>query len=192
MRSVAGVIVLSVLYATLRYNVFKGVAWEEWPTFILNKAAALAALLLVVAALVQPSRETGRDRLLAAARWLILLHVGLSLVLLGPASFASFYVDGKLVATAALSMLIGTVAAASVPLLLRPATGGSPNDRLLRTGLFAFLPGLHAALLGFRNWGDPSSWPGYMVPITLISFLAGTVGLGTSLWRAAVRMRPPS
>jgi len=39
------------------------------------------------------------------------------------------------------------------------------------------LVGVHAAVLGFGGWFQPGTWPGYMVPITLISFLLGVVAL---------------
>jgi len=43
----------SVAYATARYNIFKGVSWNDWPTYTLNKALGLSALLLLVLSVVR-------------------------------------------------------------------------------------------------------------------------------------------
>jgi hypothetical protein len=43
----------SAIYATARYNVFKGVPWSDWPIYTLNKAFALSALLLLVSSVLR-------------------------------------------------------------------------------------------------------------------------------------------
>ena len=48
-------------------------------------------------------------------------------------------------------------------------------------GLLAFLTGLHAMLLGYAGWFAPATWPGYMIPITLISSTTGVVALVAAL-----------
>lgn len=177
---IAGIVGLSLIYATLRYNVFKGVAWDEWPTYVVNKAAALAALVLIVMAVALRSREGSRNRLLAVAGWLVLLHVGLSLALLGPASYEGCYREGKLTLAAGLSVLIGAASAATFPRLMRSVPDDALSSWYRRSGWLAFACGLHAALLGYGNWANPSAWPGFMVPITMIAFLSGLVGLAAA------------
>ncbi|KKO17939.1 MAG: hypothetical protein BROFUL_03390 [Candidatus Brocadia fulgida] len=45
MRYVTTLVFLAAAaYATLRYNVFKGVPWSDWSTYVMNKAVALSAL----------------------------------------------------------------------------------------------------------------------------------------------------
>ena len=45
-----GLIALAAVYATVRYNVFKGVPWSDWPGYIADKALAVAGLLLLTSA----------------------------------------------------------------------------------------------------------------------------------------------
>ena len=33
-----GILVLAAAYATVRYNIFKGVPWSDWPSYIADKA----------------------------------------------------------------------------------------------------------------------------------------------------------
>jgi len=35
----------------------------------------------------------------------------------------------------------------------------------------------------YAGWFQPTTWPGYMVPITLLSFAAGSAALAASLRR---------
>jgi hypothetical protein len=37
-------------------------------------------------------------------------------------------------------------------------------------------------MLGYAGWFQPATWPGHMIPITLISFVAGTVALAAAFW----------
>jgi len=190
MGTVIAILGLSLGYATLRYNVFKGIPWTEWPTLTVNKGVAMAVLLLMVGALVL--REPGRRRrMLSASGRLLLVHLALSLVLLGPVSYPSFFQEGKPTGLVALSLLLGAIGAATVPSVIRADLSFAAPHAFLRLGLFAFLAGLHAALLGLGNWWHPSGWPGGMPPITLISFLAGLAGLLAGFRMSRSRGEPP-
>jgi hypothetical protein len=184
MKTVLSVVSGALLYATVRYNVFKGVPWTEWPTFVVNKAAALGALLLVVLHLLRRrTRGAGtQGHLVSAAAWLAALHVGLSLAILSPASFPKLFVEGKPTTAAAWSILLGALAAAGAFAGSRRPDAWSDRAGSLRLGLLAFVPGLHAALLGYEGWFAPSTWPGYLVPITLIAFVSGTIGVLAAGW----------
>lgn len=184
MKTIATVWLGTLAYATIRYNVLKGVAWAEWPTFVVNKAAALSALLLVVVFLVR-RHKGGAARLghlLSAATAAAALHVALSLALLGPASYPKFFVDGKPTAAAAASLLLGALAVVGAFARSSRRDANPDPGRALRLGLLAFVPGVHAALLGWEGWLTPSAWPGGLLPITLIAFVAGTIGLLAGAW----------
>jgi hypothetical protein len=76
----------STVYATARYNVFKGVPWDDWPTYTLNKAFALSSLGLIVFSIIRTRsakrHSIGRDMFMAGVFGAI--HVILSLTLLSP------------------------------------------------------------------------------------------------------------
>ena len=181
--------VASVAYATIRYNVFKGVAWTDWPVFILNKGLALSSLVLLAAWILRHRRSTdvSEPALLAAASRLMLAHIGLSLIVLSPAYFPAFFVDGRLTWQAGAALAIGTAAAVGLPVFSRP--GRAHQSRLRGLGLIAFAAGCHAALFGHSSWFTPAAWPGYLLPITLVSFAAGLVGIGAA-WSG--HAHPPS
>jgi hypothetical protein len=188
--SAVGVITAaSLAYATLRYNVFKGVAWTDWPVFILNKGLALSSLLLLAAWILRHRRSTdvSEPALLAAASRLMLAHIGLSLIVLSPAYFPAFFMDGRLTWQAGIALAIGVAAAAALPVVSRP--GRAHRSGLRSLGLIAFAAGCHAALFGYSSWFTPAAWPASFPPITLISFAAGLVGIGAA-WSG--HAHPPS
>ena len=53
MRTSLAALLGSTLYATVRYNVVKGVPWSDWPAYTPNKALALAALVVLVLSVVR-------------------------------------------------------------------------------------------------------------------------------------------
>jgi hypothetical protein len=171
----------SLAYATLRYNVFKGVAWSDWPVFVLNKGLALSSLLLLVAWILRARPTVGAPQtaLLAAASRMMLAHIGLSLVLLTPVYFPAFFESGRLTWKAGAAILLGVMATSGLSVAVAPVGAAGARRRAL--GLVSLAAGSHAALFGHASWLTPSEWPGYLVPITLISFLAGLVGIVAAL-----------
>ena len=104
----------------------------------------------------------------------MLAHIGLSLVVLSPVYFPAFFVDGRLTWQAGTALAIGVAAAVALPVVSRP--GRAHRSRLRGLGLIAFAAGCHAALFGYSSWFTPAAWPGYLPPITLVSFAAGLIG----------------
>jgi hypothetical protein len=179
----------SLAYATLRYNVFKGVAWSDWPSFVLNKSLAMSGLLLLVAWVVRARRSDSARHagLLNAASRTMLAHILLSVVLLTPVYFPALFRDGRLTGLAGLAVIIGIAAAGGLSVSAPAAV--TPGDRRPAAGAVAFAAGCHAALFGYSSWLVPSSWPGHLPPITLVSFAAGVVGLAAGL---GGRSSPPA
>jgi hypothetical protein len=174
MKTCLWVLLGSTVYATARYNIFKGVPWNDWPAYTLNKASALASILLIVLGVIRICAPHGRsnDGTLSMASLFAGVHVLLSLTLLVPAYYESFFVQGKLTAAAGVSMTLGAVAAGLM--LLGKRTHDQDAERGARNlALLALVVGLHALLQGFAGWFTPALWPGAMPPITLISFLLG-------------------
>ena len=183
MRTVFTVMISCAIYATLRYNVFKGVAWSEWPVYVLNKVFALSSLLLLMIQILRLRRNQGdpKPSLLTAAWALMLLHAGLSLVILEPAYYIKYFSGSKLTLAAGWSMMLGVAAAVGLHVYSRFCERAGAGRLILKLGGFAFVAGLHAALLGYAGWFQPATWPGHMIPITLISFVSGLVALSAAL-----------
>jgi hypothetical protein len=178
MRTSLLVLLGSALYATARYNVFKGVPWKDWPAYTLNKALALSALLLLVLAAVRKARASD-GRILAMASALGFVHVLLSLVLLSPDYYEKLFASGRLTAAAGLSMTLGAAAAVAMAVGKGRRTDPDAAGGLSSLAILAFVVGLHAALQGFPGWFTPSAWPGAMPPITLISFVLGVAAVAS-------------
>lgn len=185
-KVIASIVGISTLYATVRYNVFKGVPWSDWPHVIGNKILAIASLLLIATAVwrLRQRRQPIRN-LMGLGSALAVAHSLLSVALLDPIYFEKFYVAAKLSLPAGASLLAGSVAMAL--LLSGKGRPGSlaPRASGPELGLIAFLSGCHAALPSTAGWFDPFNWPGGMPPITLISFLVGTITLLGSRWISA-------
>jgi hypothetical protein len=173
----------SAAYATLRYHVFKDVPWSDWPTWTLNKAFGLAALVLLVL-YVKGRTGSGPDSqepILQMAGVFASIHVMISLVLLSPAYYAGLFQESKLTSAAGVSMTLGAFAAAGMALGSRQQRGADSKWTAVRLPAVACLVGFHAFFQGFAGWLVPSKWPGTMPPLTLISFVLGLVAVALSL-----------
>jgi len=175
----------SAMYATARYNIFKGVPWDDWPIYTLNKAFALSALVLLVLSVMRKWSAQGSSnaRTLHMASVFGSVHVILSLILLSPAYYERLFVQGKLTALAGLSMALGAVAAAGMLVGKRMRGDRDTGEGLRSLAILAFAIGLHAMLQGFAGWFVPSKWPGMLPPMTLISFLLGSAAMAIALRR---------
>lgn len=171
---------LAAGYATVRYNVFKGVPWSDWPAYTANKALAVAGLLLLAQAGWRklgrkPGRTAGHRAStrvpMAWAGALILSHALVSFGLFTPAYFGKFFADGRLNVVGGLSLLAGAAAVGLLELGARSAAGWSRRawQRSL-AGLLA-LSVVHTAAPGLAGWFDPAGWPGYLPPLTLLACL---------------------
>lgn len=126
---------ISLVYAILRYNVFKGVEWIHLPLYIVNKAAALSAVILLSSSYLvgkwikvwkdDPMMRMVLVKFLGLAGFaMAVLHIIMSVIILNPAYFAKFFGDGKLNLTGELTMLFGAL---SILFLASPAISSLPN-----------------------------------------------------------------
>lgn len=169
---------ISAIYATIRYNLIQGASWSDWPVFTLNKAFGVSSLLLLVVAVVRYRLRP----LLSNAKILYMsglfggIHILISCMLLSPAYYEKLFLDGKLTAIAGLSMLWGAVAA--VLFISKAAKKDSQAIGTMRSlALVCCITALHVAFQGFQSWLTPYDWPGFIPPLTLISFLGSIVAL---------------
>jgi hypothetical protein len=195
-RAIAVFLILSIssAYAVVRYHqaALGSVGNDQLFGFIANKAIAYAALLCLtlsvgarfLASIVERWLAwLARDRRFLGFVGLGLagIHALLSTILLDPAYFAKLYRDdGRMNLWGELSTLVGVVALVLLIWQSRLPAEHVANDRrvLRRLGLSGLaLIAVHVAAIGWQSWIVPSNWPGYLPPITLISFITALVGL---------------
>lgn len=208
-RWVLGIWMPCLLYAILRYNVFKGVEWTHLPLYVANKSAAIAGVIFIALAYVVGKLfggVRGSEAVRAKAKFfgltgfaMISMHLLMGIVLLSPANFEKFYLEsGKLNLAGELTLLFGVLAYGC---LLLPAITTLPYmydalgmDRWLKAQHMGYatlaLACGHTFAMGFNGWIDLDSWPGSMPPITLLGFLAALGALGVKAYTLGKRTPP--
>ena len=185
----ATIFVVAFAYAILRYNILKGIAWEHLPLFISNKAISLSAVMFIALSyLLGPLARFWTKAivpLLGLRQFFGLLGFGLaamhglvSLLLFTPANYPKFFLlDGTLNLIGELSMMFGILAFfifAAVALTSIPHVAQSMSAKhwqvVQRLGYFGLVLVLfHVLVMGYEGWMQPSSWPGGMLPVSLVA-----------------------
>jgi DMSO/TMAO reductase YedYZ heme-binding membrane subunit len=173
---------LFTLYAVLRYHVFKGEPWRRFPLWTLNKVAAMTSVTLLAMALVKGVRKRSAQEILDAASLgrlgfsLALGHVIASLALFGPAEYPRFF---EAAGGSTFSTSVAVAAGVIAILVLWPLAVGSNEANAsrslrgqVRLALLATVA--HSVGLGWFVWIDPATWPGGLVPLTLIAAVIAT------------------
>ncbi len=202
----AAVLATVFAYAALRYVVLGTVAASQLPLYILDKAVAVAAIVLVAIALaIGPAVRLG----LAPRRWIALrksiggqafllaaAHALISVALLSPRYHAKLHdASGWLTATGGVVVLAGVIAlgtlvgpAVTSVAFVRRSMASPEWRRIQRMSIFALAIALaHVAVLGWRSWLAPETWPGGLPPLTAIAAViaAASLGLRAAAWMAA-------
>lgn len=190
-RIIGWVGLLALAYAVVRYNVVRDVTLGHLPLYIVNKAVALAATVLIGISYILgpfahwwPARYVPllptRKAIGLAGYGLAAFHAIASLILLSPAYYARFYAaDGKFTGSGEFMLAMGILAfvvfslvsISSVPSVEEKL---HPEDwqRIQRYGLWAyFLVLLHVAVMGYGGWFRPDSYQFGLASITLIASL---------------------
>lgn len=193
------VIVVSYLYAIVRYNIFDGVGWSYLPLFISNKAISFSALIFMalsccLGALVRFWPKIFSP-VLNQRKYFGLLGFGLavahsiiSVLIFNPEYYAKFFAgNGQLTFAGEMSMFFGVFAFwvfGMMAIVSVPGVEDSIDRKTWRrihkygpAGLFLTL--LHLVMMGYTSWLDPASWPAGLFPISLVA--AVIAGLGISL-----------
>lgn len=190
------IVVFFILYATLRYNVLRGVSWNSWPLYIGNKILAMAAVvILALSYLLGPLRRViNFDTTLPHVRkYLGLLGYGLaglhaivSVLIFSPAYYPRLFLpEGKLTLVGELSMLLGVlafglfgiIAVISIPSIAQ-SLDRARWQRIQRSGYLGLaLVGLHVAVMGYGGWMRASAYQYGVVPLSLIAVIVVVVTL---------------
>ena len=186
-----------VAYAVVRYHIAGNVPWRHFPTFILNKATSLAAVIFVAASYligktIRWYDDDKRLRLVVIKFCglmgfsLAAIHAVLALSIWTPAYFAKYFNEiGRLNLQGEIAMATGVVslfflsspAITTLPMMPK-ALGGQRWKRAQRMGYVALiLAAAHLFVLGFKGWLKPQAWPWGMPSISLLAFIAAVIPL---------------
>lgn len=181
---------MSLVYAVLRYHIFGNVEWGHFPLFVFNKVVALSGFLLLICSALLSHVNIGikedRDMIGFGSLILIIIHVFISLIILGPDYYLKFYYpEGKMNLTGELSMVFGVLGLAAMWMVnryfslsgIQNRVGGTKKQfkKLIDIAIVAGF--LHTAIMGIKSWLAPAEWQGYLPPITLLAALAFLVWL---------------
>jgi DMSO/TMAO reductase YedYZ heme-binding membrane subunit len=194
-------------YAIIRYNIIKGTPWAHFPLFINNKAISLASVAFIALSyLLGPFARFWPNTIvpvLPSRKFFGLLGFGLgavhglmSLLLFTPANYPKFFLsDGTLNLTGELSMLFGVLAFlifTAVAITGLPGVSQSMTtdrwhsvQRMGYAGLLLIL--FHVVSMGLEGWLKPSTWPGGMLPVSLVAAIIVGIAL---LFRIIVLISP--
>ncbi len=189
-RIVTVVLVLSLLYAMVRYHIAGPVPWKDFPFFILNKGISLGAFVLLAMNFgLGPLNNLGikvsegwlnaRKALGMTGFLLVLIHALMSFMLFSPAVYGQFFEqDGTLTLISGLSMLGGILAFVvlwgynlSFQTHLREDKAFIQFITSRKFLLVALtLGGFHLFFMGYEGWLAPGGWNGGMPPVSLVAF----------------------
>ncbi len=185
-----------ILYATLRYIVFKGVDPVHFPLYIVNKIISISGIFFLAASYAigkaewlsfeSKSKQNQLIKYLGLVGFsLISMHVFISLIIISPEYFPKFYEGNMLNFKGELSMLMGVFslfcftipAIATIP-FMQEAVGIKKWQKGQRMGYLGLLTSLfHTGVMGVSGWIDIEKWPGYLPPITLIGTIIAIIPL---------------
>lgn len=183
------VLLLSLVYAIVRYNVVRNVAIESIPLYITNKAVAVSTVFLIgFSFLLGPLARFWpktfvphlplRKDLGVTGFALAALHAIISLLIFSPAYYPRlFQASGKLTMIGESSMLFGILAllifAGISVTSLPPIEKAMAPDQwksIQRLGYLAYvLVLLHVGVMGWNGWFMASAWQYGLASISLIS-----------------------
>ncbi len=183
--------ILSLSYAVLRYNIVGPVPWKDVPVFIVNKAIALSAfILLAINFSLSPLRNLkvnipnnwmyARKSIGATGFKMAATHLIMSFLIFNPATYGKFFEpNGTLTLLAGISMLGGILAFVALwsynlnfNTLLREKNRFSKSCNSRFFILSAMLLGLvHVFFMGYQGWLTPANWHGGLPPVSLIAFV---------------------
>ncbi|MHC4940306.1 MAG: hypothetical protein ACYTHK_15280 [Planctomycetota bacterium] len=183
-----------LIYSVLRYQFVKGVEWEQFPLFILNKIVSWAAVVFIACSYLvgRVIKWHNHDKVirLVVVKFCGLMgfslagvHAFMSFCLLRPSYFAKYFTDeGKLNWEGGVGMTTGVIAlwflvspAVTTLPMMPGAIGGKRWKRAQRLGYAALaLTVVHLVFLGLRGWMNPGGWSGWP-PISLLAVICAMI-----------------
>ena len=188
---IAVILIFSLSYAILRYNILGDVPWKDLSFFVLNKSIALSAFILLsfnfslrplgnLGVKVPEGFINARRQLGMTAVVLVLIHVLMSFLIFNPANYVKFFeANGTITLYAGISMLGGILSfvviwgySLSFITYLRDDKRFTQVITSRNFLLLTMLLGMvHLFFMGFEGWLNPSGWHGGLPPISLLGFI---------------------
>jgi DMSO/TMAO reductase YedYZ heme-binding membrane subunit len=201
-RWLLSVIFVFTIYATVRYNIFKGVDPIHFPLYIVNKIFSISGIFFLALSYsvtkLKWLRLGDRNSKMRFAKFsglagfsLAAMHVFISMIIISPEYYPKFYSDSMLNLKGELSMLMGVLsiycfsipAIATIP-FMQETVGIKKWQKRQRIGYLGLLTALlHGAIMGFSGWLEVHEWPGYLPPITMLCVVIAAVPLILKLLR---------
>lgn len=176
----------TLIYATIRYITFGPFGFNDIPLFILNKSVSWSSVILILLSMWQKSEY--RKHYFLHIRLLLVIHAGISLILIAPEVYPKFFQNRSISLSGGLAILAGILSFTAfffkffIPHPKPDEPVSLPTKfQISVTALVLFL--LHTAFIGASGWFTPENWNGAMPPITLLAFLAGLIALILTLLR---------
>jgi hypothetical protein len=177
LRQLLSVLLLTTIYAVMRYAGFGDVSLLHLPGYLLNKGIAMAAvvaLFMAAQGVVRTQPDTYRFWSRASGH-LAFVHVLLALALLSKGNYPKFFDGDRMNLTGEGMLLLGVLAACCFWRLGATRLRSSLRRHLALTG--AALVAGHLLIMGYGGWLQPQKWHGGLPPITLLCFCLAAYSL---------------
>ncbi len=193
---ILGTLLFSIAYVVVRYHIFGGVPWKDFPFFILNKIISLTAFVLLtynfsfgslknIGIKIPENWIKSRNVLGMTGFLLVVIHVLMSFLLFTPKVYSKFFEpDGTLTLLAGLSMLGGVLAFVVLwTYNFSFQTQLHENKHFIqfissrKFMLWALVLGAtHLFFMGYKGWINPLGWHGGIPPVSLLAFAIFIIG----------------
>ena len=165
---ISGTLVLTFVYAIVRYVVFGQVSPIHIPVYLLNKSVSMAAVLFLFYAAINYLRNQKE----LSTKWgsvsfhCALIHILLSFSIFARSYYPKFYLQEKLSLTGELVVLFGVFGGYFYWLIRKYAA--TSNKLIIYKILASLSIGLHMIFMGLPGWLQIEKWHGFLPPISLI------------------------
>lgn len=163
------ILLLCFAYAACRYVVFGEVAYTQLPAYISNKAFAFSIAALLLASALNQNKNPVQAASYGRWAWhLLLLHTLISATLFSAAHYPKFFDDDISNINGQLLLLAGVIGVYGFYRLQ------SVKDNVQLKALCTLLLVAHVLPMA-GSWLLIESWPAYIPPVSLLSFLMASI-----------------
>lgn len=174
--TIISIFLFTLIYSIIRYNIFNDVPWSQFPLFISNKAISFSALIYLSIFIVL--KKNGYALLSIKfrkfAKNLVFIHLTISVILFSQIYYPKYFDGERINFLGQISLFSGIVSLGFFNSINRFKNRfGNSVEILNKFGseLLLIFISIHLIASGFEGWITPQQWPGYLPPITLLSFL---------------------